>query len=239
MTAATQFGALPLPVPNPTSTTTVADPGLDVLLAFAKAILNATATTAYQMVAPGVGVPVKTTRAHDPGQVVFNEKELAALFAWRLRGEVETLADDYDIETATLTLLWVFPTAQAEHQARRAPILNGLTKGLDAALKRGRHPAWVQTGDTDTQAATRGSFLWRWAGWFAFDRVTWKLQEVVVGKNGVDATYPAIQWDLVVRERVHLGMPTAPNKITATVGVPDTDAPTVFSLPIPPPDPDP
>lgn len=233
-TAPSQFGALPLPAPAPAQGETAGDPGLDVLLAFARAVINTSAGAVYATVASGLGDPVKTIRPHNPEQVVFNERDLSALFGWRTGGEIETLADDYDVETSRLTLLWVLVPSQQEHLALRGPIINAVAKSLDAALRRGRHPAWTQTGDTDTQAAARGSFLWSWAGWFAFDKASWKLQDLIVSKHGVDARYPAVQWDLTVRELVTLGRSTDPNKLTATLEIPDGDAPLVtFALPLP------
>lgn len=228
--AASQFGALPLPIPAPGTGETVADPGLDVLLAFAKAVLIASANTAHQTVDPGTEDVVKTTRAHNPGQVVFSEKELPALFGWRISGESTTEADDYEIETSKITLLWILPPAQQEHLAARGPIVHGLAKALTAALKRSRHPAWIKGGDTDPQAATRGSFLWEWAGWWAFDKVTWKLQELIATKGGTDATYPGVQFDLTVRERVFLGQSTDPLKAALTVHLPDEEDNPLVSL---------
>lgn len=232
-TAASQFGALPLPVPAPADGATVADPGLDVLLAFARAVLIASANAAHQTVDPGTDAVVKTIRAHNPGQVVFNERELPALFGWRLSGESETLAEDYEIETSKITLLWIFPPAQQEHLARRGPLVNGLAKALDAALRRGRHPAWIQSGDTDTQAASHGSFLWEWAGWFAFDKVTWKLQELIASKASVDATYPGVQFELTVRERVFLGQSTDPLKGSISIHLPDEEDNPLVTLEFP------
>lgn len=244
MSAPTQFGAMPLPVPVAGATETVADPGLDVLLAFARAVIVARCGNAYADIAPGTGSVVKLTRAHNPGEIVVTEKQFPGLWGWRTGGTFETIADDFDTEVSRITLLWVFAPAQAENQRVRGPIVNGIAKSLSASVMRGRDPAWVLAGDTEPQAVRNGSFLWSHAGWFALDgRPTWKVQDLIVDKGEpgreTRATYPAVQWELTVRELVHLGTPTDPNQITTTLGVPGTDTPTAFSLPIPPPLPDP
>lgn len=232
MASPTQFGALPLPAPITSDTSpTAGDPGLDVLLAFARDVIVASANAAYLEVAPGTGSVVQQTRAHNPGQVVINEKDFPALYSWRLRGDIETIADDYDVETCALSLLWVFPTAQAEHQSKRSPLVNAVAKPLLAGLRRGRHPAWVVDGDPDALAASEGSFLWAWAGWWAFKKASWKLQEVVVQKLGVETTYPAIQWEITVEERVELGLPTAPAKSLNTLNAGGDGPSTVFEMP--------
>lgn len=233
MFAPTQFGALPLPAPAATSESpTSGDPGLDVLLAFAKAVIVDSASTVYTDIAPGTGAVVQQTRAHNPGQVEINEKDFPALYGWRVRGDTETLADDYEIETCALSLLWVFPTAKAEHQAKRNPLVNAVAKPLLAGLKRGRHPAWVVDNDPDALAASQGSFLWSWAGWWAFQKASWKLQEVVVQKIGVDATYPALQWEITVQERVSIGLPTDPAKSLNTLDAGGDGAAVIFRMPL-------
>lgn len=232
MPAPTQFGALPQPAPVATlESPTSGDPGLDVLLAFARAVIVASASAVYADIAPGTGQVVQQVRAHNPGQVVINEKDFPALYGWRVRGEIETIADDYDIETCVLSLLWVFPTAQAEHQAKRSPLVNALAKPVLAGLRRGRHPAWVADGDPEAQASVNGSFLWSWAGWWAFKRASWKLQEVVVQKLGVETTYPALQWEITVEERVELGHPTDPAKSLNTHNAGGDGPSTIFRMP--------
>lgn len=242
MSAPSQFGALPLPVPVAASGETVSDPGLDVLLAFAAAVINARCGAAYADIAPNTTTgttAVNVTRAHNPGELVVTEKQFPGLWAWRTRGTFETMAEDYDTEISNLTLLWIFPPAQAENQRLRGPIVNGIAKSLAASVMRGRDPAWIKSGDTEPQAAWNGSFLWAWAGWFALEgKPTWKTQDLVVEKGGAGredrSTYPAVQWELTIRERVHLGLPTDTAQTTVTVEVPDGDAPLVtFTLPKP------
>ena len=225
MTAApTQFGALPLPVPAAGATDTVSDPGLDVLIAFASAVIIARCATAWADIAPNTGAVVKLTRTHDPAERIFSEKQLPALWGWRTQGEAETIADDFDTSVDKLTLLWVFPPALAANQRLRGPIVNGIAKALIASIKRGRDPAWVKAGDTEPQAAANGSFLWSQAGWFALEgRPSWRLQELVVEKGEQKASYPAVQFDLQVRELVHLGLPADPSKTTTTIQIPLPD----------------
>lgn len=230
--ASPQFGALELPAPlSNGDSTTAGDPCLDVLLAFASAVLRYGAGDVHGTVSPGTGDVVKVTRAHNPGHVVLNEKDFPALYAWRLRGDVETIADDYDIETSVLSLLWVFPLAQADWQARRNPMVNALSKALTAALRRGRHPSWVMSGDTEAQAARNGSFLWSWAGLWSVRRLSWKVQDLVAQKAGVETTYPALQWEITVEERAHLGVPDAPARALNTIAPAGESPQVTFQLP--------
>lgn len=231
--APTQFGALPFPVPNPDVGEAASDPGLDVLLSFAQAVIVARCGETWRRIGGDTGEVVKITRAHNPAERVVIERQFPALFGWRTRGVFETIADDFDTELSTLTLLWVFPPAQSENQRIRGPIVNGVAKALGAGLMRGRDPAWVVPGDTEAQAARNGSFLWSWAGWFAVEtRPTSKAQELVVEKaDNTRAIYPAWQWEITVRERVHLGLPADPALATNTIA-PAGESPLVtFQLP--------
>lgn len=237
MSAPTQFGAVPLPVPVPGAAETVADPGLDVLLAFAQAVIVARCGDAYADIAPGTGSVVKLTRTHNPGEIVVTERQFPGLWGWRTGGTFETIADDFDTEVSRITLLWVFAPAQAENQRVRGPIVNGIAKSLAASVLRGRDPAWVLAGDAEPQAAHNGSFLWSHAGWFALDgKPMWKIQDLLVDKGEpgreTRATYPAVQWELTVRELVHLGHPDDALKQQVTLTVPGSDTTVaVLSLP--------
>lgn len=233
MAAPTQFGALTLPAPAPDVDEAGGDPSLDTLLAFARAVIVARCGTLWSSIAPASTSVVQVTRAHDPGELVVTEKQFPGLWAWRTRGDFERIADDFDTEAAALSLLWIFPPAQQNNQRVRTPTVNAVGKALCAALARGRDPAWVATADPEAQAARNGSFLWKQAGWFAFEKVSWKLQDLVIDKGGEQATYPGVQWEIAVRELVHLGHPPDPNALTTTLEIPDGDAPLVtFALPL-------
>lgn len=232
-TAPTQFGAMPFPVAVPGTGEAASDPGLDVLLAFAQAVIVDRVGDAWSVIGGDTGEVVKLTRAHNPAERVVIEKQFPALFGWRTRGVFETIADDFDTELSTFTLLWVFPPAQSENQRIRGPLVNGVNKALGAGLMRGRDPAWIVPGDPETQAARNGSFLWSWAGWFALEtRPTGKAQELIIEKDsGARVTYPAWQWEITVRERVHLGLPADPALATNTIA-PAGESPLVtFQLP--------
>jgi len=233
MAAPTQFGALPLPAPAPAADEAGGDPSLDTLLAFASAVIVARCGTLWSSIAPASTSVVQLTRAHNPGELVVTEKQFPGLWAWRTRGDFERIADDFDTEVAALSLLWIFPPAQQANQRVRTPAVNAVGKALNAAINRGRDPAWVKAGDTEPQAARNGSFLWKQAGWFALEKVGWKLQDLVIDKGGESATYPGVQWEITVRERVFLGHPPDPNALTTTIEIPDGDAPLVtFALPL-------
>lgn len=226
MATPTQFGALPMPVPLLGQGETLAsDPGLDMLLSFAQAVLQARCGTVYEALVPrhqSHGV-VTAVHGHNPSEMVISEKDFPGLWAWRTGGVFECLADDFDTEVSTLELLWIFPVAKQETQKQRSPLVNGLAKALGSALLRGRDPSWHVPMDTDPRATDHGSFLHEHAGWFALEgKPLWKLQDVIVEKGDASkATYAAVQWTLTVRERVQLGALPYPLLSTTLVGQPN------------------
>lgn len=232
MFAPTQFGALSLPAPAPAANESAGDPGLDVLLAFAKDVIVQQCGDVWASLAPGATSVVNVTKGHNPGDTVFVTSWAPGLFAWRTGGDIETIADDYDIETARLSLLWVFLPTTNEKQRLRSPVVNAIAKSLNAALKRGRHPAWVKSSDPDTLAASQGSFLWSWAGWWAFQKASWKLQEVVLEGDTKAVNYPALQWEITVQERVFPGLPTDPAKSLNTLDAGGDGAAVIFRMPL-------
>lgn len=160
------YGALAIPLPAPPAGGSVADPGLDVMAAFFAAVLNARAQVAWTAVQPpvtglatqpnGVVNPiVRTILEHNPEMVVFDEKQLAAIYLDRVSGEEPFwLAEDYRNTHDVWRLLWVFPTAVQYTQRIRNSFTNGIVKVLDRAIEALRDPAFVWPGDPDATASS-------------------------------------------------------------------------------------
>lgn len=200
------YGGLPIPAPAPTNPPTpsaAGDPLLGWTADFVKAVLNANAPLAWNAVAPNTPV-VKTVFLHDPRPEVFNERDLPALFVYRDEGhvadELEWTADDYRFERGQIVLLWIPPTATQDKRAIRAPIVNAIGKVLDLAIERGRDPAWIVTGDTDPQAASKGSVLATWAGWASFGVKAIRRATITIPKGVDKATYEAVAIGCYVEE---------------------------------------
>lgn len=221
MTAATRFGALDLPTPAPADGETGGDPAIDILLAFARDVMVAQLTQVHAKVAPNTGPVVRHVFPYNPAEGPFEVKQLAALYAWRSSDESLRLADDIDLTTSTLSLLWVFVPAKEDNQKRRWPIVNAVAKVLVSALLRGRHPAWTKANDPEEQASYNGSFLWAWMGLWSLDKVSAKATCLDVQIDEETARFPALQIDIVVTERAVLADPDSPAQLTGHVAVPD------------------
>lgn len=148
------YGALPLPTATPTGDEAAGDPALRYILEYLQAVLNAECTSAVSSVWRG-SQAVVTIFAHDPGEVVFNERDLPALFLYR-ESEPSMLWEGHDWRIARdqLSLLWVMPPGVQGSRRVRMPLINAIIKCVDKAIESYRHPAWVATGETDPTAAT-------------------------------------------------------------------------------------
>lgn len=161
----TSYGATTIPVTAPTDPLTEAtgDPALDVWAAFFKAYINANGAAAWAKVYPhdlnAVQIPpVLGTFTHQPTDetiLPFNERYLPCLFLYRASGAANSWeATDLRVAVDTITLLWVFPTGTQPAQRIRVPMVNALTKLIDAAIEAMRDPSYVYPGDTDPTAAS-------------------------------------------------------------------------------------
>jgi hypothetical protein len=209
---AEHYGPLAIPAQAPAAGQAVGDPALSYLLAFLKAFMQddggVTAAWTVSGVAPGIPV-VRGVYPYDPTEGGFVENQLPALYGWR--SEIlppEQLADDVRIRTSTVTLLWVFPfTPQGAVQMRRESMTNAIHAAVDRAIERGRTPSFKVTGDTDTNAATLGSFAWNWMAFWQL-RVGGarpaKLDIAITGAKGERETrhYDAVQMTLSVDEEL-------------------------------------
>ena len=208
---------LPASVPVP-------DPCIGLILDFLATWLNTDemATAAWAPLAGAAGaVPVLRVFAHDPEDVVFDEKHLPALYLWRDSATHSYRGDDWEDDTTELKMLWVYPLAQQSNQRVRQPYANVITKLIDAGIERGRTPSWVQPGDTDPNASTLGSLFWIFAG---FDRLffkSWtkgKLRIIAADKSDT-LDYPAIEMTLELVENDVYGLDRYEALLGATLAV--------------------
>ena len=195
------YGATTLPVTAPSLveayTEPVGDPGLGVFLAFAKAVLEHEVGAAWEEVAPGEPL-IRHARPHDPREEDFDTKSLPTLFAYRGDGKPSRWSDGYWVEERPITLLWVYPPAQAEKMPGRRGVPVAIGRALHKALGplNGRHPAWVVTGDKDEDAAVYGSDVLTHGGFQQLVMGTVRHAEITVGQ----AKYDAITVELEARE---------------------------------------
>jgi len=132
---------------------------LEVLLAFARAVLINAAQTAWAGVAPlEPNQVVAMTRAENPRVNPFVERlELPALWAFEPKGQfdgaVSYFGDGYQHGSSTIHLWWLFPPAMKENDFDPAPA--ALARVLAAALRDARHPAYVHAADAADADAIR------------------------------------------------------------------------------------
>jgi hypothetical protein len=156
------YGAIELPVaapsdgPTPSPTlSAVSDPGLDVLLAFIKAVVNSELSAAWHKRAPGID-PIAFTASYNPeGPPLgfMNDRKGGSLYGYRKPNVAPyDYSDEFRVTEDAWTFLWV-PFEQP--QARSGPygaIISGLSKVVDAAIWKTRHQAYQKAGDTDPKA---------------------------------------------------------------------------------------
>jgi hypothetical protein len=134
------------------------DPALKVIADFLKAAINAQATTAWRSVAPalnkaGKDSPVNAAFTYDPVNTKFSDNPLPALYLFRSQGgNFDDDASDYRVARSTWIAWWIFRQTTDAKSAIRFPFANAVAKLIDASLDDGRHPAYVQEGDTDVHA---------------------------------------------------------------------------------------
>lgn len=163
------FGLIRLPFTGSfgsPSTTAIGDPALDKLAGFLKAAINADTRLAWAAVHPGIvppevtPVPVVFAHTHNPDDGEFTDNKLPALFLWRDSWTTaRAVTSDWQQQVSRVAVLWVPPRADFEKARYREPFRNALAKAIHRNVERQRNPAWIASGDTDTTASYRGSFL--------------------------------------------------------------------------------
>jgi len=182
------------------------DPALNVLLSYLQAFLVKDQNAEIAWRVPGVDPahpPVKETFTYDPQEYVFNAASVPCLYCWREDGSFAWMADDWDVTTDTLKLLWVFPmTGPIEAAIPSSSFVNGLVKAINIAIERGRTPSWQVAGDTDPVAPVQGSFLGTYLNAFALTLRSWRRTHVTERDDAekVVGVYPAIEMRLELQE---------------------------------------
>lgn len=158
------YGNLEIPIPRPRKDTAAGDPGLDVILSFFTAILNAHGGAAWDEIGDenGPGM-VRNAFTHDPQRVGINREDLPAIYLWREKILPSSrIGSDYYVRPSKLTLLWVPPqAADQETRARREPFFNTVAAIIDSVIDpAARDVSWTVPGDPDPSARELGSLLW-------------------------------------------------------------------------------
>ena len=215
---AESFGELALPTTAPGATESAGDPLLDVTVAWAKAVLNADLLTMYATRVTS-GNPVRTTFTHDPEAMIFQESTLPALYVWRTGHDAaERIAQDILSQRSHVSALWVLPyQPHAEHERKRLPWANAITKIVGRALRMDRHPAWVASGDTDPQATDRGSVFARFAGWASMELMSAAMVPVTIQPGGdlLPRNYDAVLMKFDVTEWLDVDIEAAYDELEA------------------------
>lgn len=156
------FGAITLPVAVPSEGTPVADPALQYIGEFLKAVLEASLGDAW---ATRSRDPlVRSVFTHDPEEADVSQVDFPSLYVWRSRMSENKLSDDHVEVQSQVSILWIKQSEPQAVEAEQAPIFAGFAKAIMVGLRKGRDPAWVVAGDSDATATTRGSLLWKYVG---------------------------------------------------------------------------
>ena len=205
---ADNFGLVQIPVATSPQGEAAGDPVLTKLVTFLAALLNENGSKAWGEVAPGAPL-VRTVFTHDPEDIVFNERQLPALFLWRASQVEDQIADDIFLDTTQCSLLWVFPPAPQETQRRRETFANAVTKLVLVAFERGRTPSYVFDGDLDATAATLGSLVYAQANanvWSVSLKKGRRHKFVERIEDGAPRSYYALEMTLELQENLELGL---------------------------------
>lgn len=206
------YGAVALPLPASALGTAAGDVLLSSLADYLKAVLNYYATDAWQAIAPGRGDCVRSTQTNDPGDSTFSAADLPALYVWRdaRTTRFERVADDIQVCKSQVRAVWVPPPAVQVNRSEWAPFLHHIAKIIDYALWNERDPAWVMAGDTDPDAATRGSHWMTIAGLFYANTVS-RCElvpiEIAMADGSQSRTYQGVHCILETTEQMDASAP--------------------------------
>lgn len=126
--------------------------------AYLSAVLRSNLDAAWQQAAPNVPI-IRTLGLFDPEIAGLNVSELPGLYVFRSDMQSERMADDWKVDHSEITVLWLPDPAVQAQLTKRMPFLNAVAKSIAMALILGRDPSWVDPGDTDPDAASRGSAI--------------------------------------------------------------------------------
>jgi hypothetical protein len=158
------------------------DKALSLIGAALQAAINADLGPKWEAIAPGT-LPVAHVFPWDPKHK-FNESKLPALYIFEQSSITDVTADELDIDTRTLALYWVARMSSKAHETLREQARHIIGKIVARLCRFGRHPAWIDAGDTDTMAPTRGSFLFNRAGINSMVRLQASPLELAIALKG-------------------------------------------------------
>jgi hypothetical protein len=197
------YGGLALPMPAPPFAGKAPDKALDAIGDYLQATLTAQLGAAWRSVAPGEEL-IKTVFTVSPQNALLNQSQLPALFIWPGRTKSTREAEDYLVTKTQVSAIWLLWWDSPLKREQRLPFQRSVTLTAHALLARGRHPAWVVTGDTTAGAATRGSPLLKQAGLFApIDELETNEQDISLDpeKSGNPVYYKALSLSFLIAER--------------------------------------
>ncbi len=201
------FGRVKIPIqPIDPTVGTAADPALDVLLSYLQAFLSTDQNAELAWRVPGVDPAHRVVRkvySFDPEEYVFDEKQLPALYGFRVSGSFEPLADDWDVSTDVVKVLWAFPLdGPIERALPRSSFVNGIVKAVRIATERGRTPSWIVEDDTDPMAPIQGSFLGNYLNAYSLWLKTWQRTHITVrdAESKIIGVYPALELQFQLQE---------------------------------------
>lgn len=153
------FGLLEVPLPAPANprTEAVGDPLLDLVASYFKAVLNADLGEAWAEIYPArsaarsPSLPVMHTETFDPNEGAFTTERTPCLYVFRAEEPAPQrirTTQSWEVVRSPIALLLVPPPPTQDKQKLRTNMRNAIDKSIRSAVRRGRHPAWVVSGDT-------------------------------------------------------------------------------------------
>lgn len=200
------WGAISIPLPFAQAGQPAGDPCLYFIGSFLQAFLATDQNAVRQWSTVGVSPttrPIETfiVARPDDRTYPFASQQLPALFLFRDGGTFGVWADDYDIVTDKLKLLWVLPEARPENTRAQLPYMNAFVKAVHVAIELGRTPSWKQTNDPDPFSVTQGSLLYTYADFAQCISHSWRFTFVHVAdsRNKRVFDFPAVEitYDMV------------------------------------------
>jgi hypothetical protein len=176
---------------------------LDCFGSYLSAVLIARVGGMWEAVAPSLAPVVRRVFTAHPKDVVLNESHLPALFLWRSGERFSQMADDWWINEATVTVMWLLEPGSVIQREKRLRVQGSIALNIHSALAMGRDSSWVDFGDVDPTAARRGSVLVKRAGLMTLPKPQQAEQvDVTLQPDGAEpVTYRAISTTVLVTER--------------------------------------
>ncbi len=207
------WGAIQIPLQPALPGQPAGDPSLFYIGDFLKTYLTNDQNARQQWTVSGVAPRSEPVRSviiarPDDKNYPFDSQQLPALFLFRDGGKAESWGDDWDVFQDIIKVVWVMPNPATPEQMRaRLPFMNALVKCVHNGIELGRTPTWVQSGDPDTSALTKGSLLYTYAAFVHLNLRTWRPTVIRVGDGSgkTVADYPSIEMTFEVIENRVIG----------------------------------